>query len=76
MFPVRSSLVPKRDEEPTVTPWERVVPVSVSSMLAGEHRVAKQDIARIALKGDRLAHTVIRVDHEPILECGWIWAVL
>lgn len=59
MFPTRSSAVPKGNGEPTVTSRERVVPVSVSAMLAGEHGVAQQDVARVALEGDGLTHAVI-----------------
>jgi hypothetical protein len=64
------------DNQPTVTLWEREVPVSVGAMLAREHRVAKQDVPRVALEGDGLPHAVVRVDHVPVLERGRVWAVL
>lgn len=74
--PFRTREIARESTEPTVASGEGVVPVPVDPVLTGEHRVADQDVAGVALEGDRLPHAVVRVDHVAVLERGRVRAVL
>lgn len=50
----------------TFTPGQGVVPVPVGAVLAGEHGVADQVVARQALEGDGLAHIVAGSSHHSV----------
>ena len=53
-----------------------MVPVAVGPVLAGEDRVAGEDVPGVALEGDGLAHAEVGVDHVPVLEGRGVRAVL
>lgn len=74
--PARTPTAPGKSGPPTVTPGERVAPVAVGPVLAGEHRVAGEHVPGVALEGDGLAHAEVGVDHVPVLEGRGVRAVL
>ena len=60
----------------TLTTWDGMVPLPVGSMQARQHRMSNQNVARVALKGDRLPGAVVVVDDVAVGEGGGILTVL
>lgn len=53
-----------------------MVPLPVGAVQAGEHRVADQHVAGVALEGDGLAGAVVAVDDVTVGERKRVLAVL